>query len=328
METEEYLIKVSEIGKYSDLSKSFVSKLIYGERILKAVDRVSFRIKKGETLGLVGESGCGKSTVARLIARLVRPTFGNVSFKGIELLGLSEKEMLLMRKHIQMIFQDPFTSLNPRKMIETIIGIPLEIHYQMHGREKRQRVLELLQMVGMGADHIDRYPHEFSGGQRQRLAIARSLALNPDLILCDEPVSALDVSIQAQILNLFRRLQDELGLTYLFVSHDLSVVEHISNEVAVMYAGRIVEFASTTEIFSTPLHPYTQALITARFGDRKEREKYSIRGEVISPINPRRGCRLQGRCSQRSDKCSESEPELRDLGGGHYVACFNVRDSC
>jgi oligopeptide/dipeptide ABC transporter ATP-binding protein len=322
MESDEYLIKVHEIGKYFDLTKSFISKFFAGGRILKAVDRVSFRIKKGETLGLVGESGCGKSTVARLITRLIRPTFGEVSFKGSDLFGLSEKEMRLMRRHIQMIFQDPFTSLNPRKKIETIIGMPMEIHYQMRGREKRQRVLELLEMVGMGADHIDRYPHEFSGGQRQRLAIARSLALNPDLILCDEPVSALDVSIQAQILNLFRKLQDELGLTYLFISHDLSVVEHISNEVAVMYAGKIVEFAPAKEIFASPLHPYTQALITARFGDRKEREKYSMKGEIMSPINPPKGCRLQGRCPQPQGKCSEIEPELRDLGNGHYVACF------
>jgi oligopeptide/dipeptide ABC transporter ATP-binding protein len=227
-----------------------------------------------------------------------------------------------MRRHIQMIFQDPFTSLNPRKKIETIIGMPLEIHYQMHGRKKRQRVLELLQMVGMGADHIDRYPHEFSGGQRQRLAIARALALNPDLVICDEPVSALDVSIQAQILNLFRNLQEKLGLTYLFISHDLSVVEHISNDVAVMYAGKIVEFAPTEQIFNSPLHPYTQALITSRFGDRKERERYSMKGEIISPINPPSGCRLQRRCPQHQGKCSEIEPELRDLGNGHYVACL------
>jgi oligopeptide/dipeptide ABC transporter ATP-binding protein len=223
-----------------------------------------------------------------------------------------------------MIFQDPFTSLNPRKKIETIIGMPLEIHFQIHGREKRRRVMELLQMVGMGADHIDRYPHEFSGGQRQRLAVARALALNPDLVICDEPVSALDVSIQAQILNLFRKLQDDLGLTYLFISHDLSVVEHISNDVAVMYAGKIVEFAPVEEIFNSPLHPYTKALISSRFEDRREREKYAMKGEIISPINPPDGCRLQRRCPQHGPHCAELQPELKEVGNNHYVACFKI----
>jgi oligopeptide/dipeptide ABC transporter ATP-binding protein len=232
--------------------------------------------------------------------------------------------MRKMRRHIQMVFQDPFTSLNPRKKIETIIGMPLEIHFQIYGREKRARVLELLQKVGMGADHIDRFPHEFSGGQRQRLAVARALALNPDLVICDEPVSALDVSIQAQILNLFRTLQDDLGLTYLFISHDLSVVEHISNDVAVMYAGKIVEFAPVEQIFNSPLHPYTQALISARFEERREREKYAMKGEIISPINPPPGCRLQRRCPQHRPQCAELQPELKDVGNNHYVACFKT----
>jgi oligopeptide/dipeptide ABC transporter ATP-binding protein len=321
MELGNTLLKIEGIGKYFDLTKSFVSRLYWGPRLLKAVDHVTLNVEKGQTLGLVGESGCGKSTVARLITRLIEPSFGKVNFKGIDLFSLKTKEMRQMRRHIQMIFQDPFTSLNPRKKIETIIGMPLEIHFKIRGKEKRQRVLELLEKVGMGADHIDRYPHEFSGGQRQRLAVARALALNPDLVICDEPVSALDVSIQAQILNLFRKLQEDLGLTYLFISHDLSVVEHISNTVAVMYLGKIVEFAPTEELFRDPLHPYTKALISSRFEDRKVREKYAMKGELISPINPPAGCRLQKRCPQFKTQCSDLEPELVDWGNGHLVAC-------
>jgi oligopeptide transport system ATP-binding protein len=324
METNDYFIKVEDIGKYFDMTKSFYTKWAFGARTLEAVDHVSFNIKKGETLGLVGESGCGKSTVARLITRLIEPSFGKVLYRGVDLFSLRQKEMRKMRRYIQMVFQDPFTSLNPRKKIETIIGMPLEIHFQIHGQEKRRRVMELLQMVGMGADHIDRYPHEFSGGQRQRLAVARALALNPDLVICDEPVSALDVSIQAQILNLFRKLQDDLGLTYLFISHDLSVVEHISNDVAVMYAGKIVEFAPVEQIFNSPLHPYTKALISSRFEDRREREKYAMKGEIISPINPPPGCRLQRRCQQAGPHCAESQPELKEVGNNHFVSCFKI----
>ena len=316
------LLEVEGIGKYFQLTKTWISRVYLGSKVLKAVDHISFALSEGRTLGLVGESGCGKSTVARLITRLIEPSFGKVRFKGIELFHLSENEMRRIRRHIQMVFQDPFSSLNPRKKIETIVGMPLEIHEKVQGRNKRQRVLELLEKVGLGEEHLERYPHEFSGGQRQRLAIARALALRPSLVICDEPVSALDVSIQAQILNLFRKLQDELGLAYLFISHDLGVVQHVSNEVAVMYAGKIAEFANVEEIFSKPLHPYTKALITSREENRRERGKYALKGELISPINPSAGCRLQKRCPRAQNICSEMEPPLRDVGHGHKVACF------
>ncbi len=323
MESTGYLAGVEDLGKYFLLNKGLFSRFYTGSRLLKAVDHVTFRIRKSETLGLVGESGCGKSTVARLITRLIAADFGKVYFKGTDLLALDQKKMRQMRKLVQMVFQDPYTSLNPRKKIGSLIGMPLKIHYHMKGNEKRQRVMELLEMVGMGAEHVDRYPHEFSGGQRQRLAIARALASRPELVICDEPVSALDVSVQAQILNLFRRLQEELGLTYLFIAHDLAVVEHLSSQVAVMYAGKIVELASVEETFDSPLHPYTQALITTR-KDRRERERYAMKGEIISPINPPQGCRLQKRCPRVKPVCSEVEPELRDAGSHHQVACWDV----
>jgi len=323
MDSSKFLAEIKGLGKYFTLNKGFLSKAYLGERVLKAVDHVSFRIKKAQTLGLVGESGCGKSTVARLMTRLVEPDFGKVYFKEVDLFALNDKKMREMRRNIQMIFQDPYTSLNPRKKIGDIIGMPLKIHFQITRGERRKRVMELLEMVGMGAEHIDRYPHEFSGGQRQRLAIARALALHPDLVICDEPVSALDVSVQAQTLNLFRKLQDDLGLAYLFIAHDLSVVEHLSNDVAVMYAGKIVEIASVEQIFGVPLHPYTQALITTR-EERKIRLRHAMKGEIISPINPPEGCRLQKRCPRSTSQCADMEPELKDRGDGHFVACWNI----
>jgi len=293
---------------------------------VKAVDNISFFIRKGETLGLVGESGCGKTTTGRCILQMNRITSGEVIFEGTDLTKLHGETLRKMRRNMQLIFQDPYASLDPRMTAGDIVGEPLIEHnfVKGKGKEYHNRVAEILRMVELEPKMSVRYPHEFSGGQRQRLAVARALALNPDVVICDEPVSALDVSIQAQILNLFRKLQDDLGLTYLFISHDLSVVEHISDDVAVMYAGHIVEFAPTKEIFGSPLHPYTKALISSRFEDRQEREKYAMRGEIISPINPPEGCRLQKRCPQQGPQCGEGQPKLKEVGNNHYVACFKI----
>jgi oligopeptide transport system ATP-binding protein len=313
----EVLIKIKNLKKY------FPVKMGLGKKAyIKAVDNVSFFIKKGETLGLVGESGCGKSTTGRTIIRLYEPTGGQIIFKGED---ITKKDMLPYRKSMQMIFQDPYASLNPRMTVGDIIGEPLEIHNIAKGNEKKERVQELLRLVGLSSEHANRYPHEFSGGQRQRIGIARALAVEPEFIICDEPISALDVSIQAQIVNMLEDLQQQLGLTYLFIAHNLSMVKHISSRVGVMYLGKLVELAESNELYSNPLHPYTQALLSAiPIPDpkvSKERTRIILEGDVPSPLNPPSGCRFRTRCKYAFDRCKEEEPVLKDVGSGHYVAC-------
>jgi oligopeptide/dipeptide ABC transporter ATP-binding protein len=290
---------------------------------VKAVDNVSLSIQKGETLGLVGESGCGKSTFGRAIMRLEEPTAGEVWYDGDNILTYDGQQIRALRKKMQIIFQDPFSSLNPRKPVASIVGEPLLIHGMKNRRERDLRVQELLQVVGLSKEHMRRYPHMFSGGQRQRIGVARALALNPKLVVCDEAVSALDVSIQAQVLNLLKDLQDEFGLTYLFISHDLHVVEHISDRVAVMYLGKIVEVADSKVIYARPLHPYTQALLSASPMPNPElkRKRILLKGDVPSPINPPPGCRFHTRCPYAKTICSEKEPALQEVHSGHQAAC-------
>ena len=290
---------------------------------VKAVDGVSFDIRKGETLGLVGESGCGKSTLGRLILRLEEPTSGEVLFNGEDVLACGREDLRCMREEMQIIFQDPFSSLNPRKNVAHIVGEPLLVHGMRSRKERDARVQELMEVVGLRREHMRRYPHQFSGGQRQRIGVARALALNPKLIICDEAVSALDVSIQAQVVNLLQDLQKEFGLTYLFISHDLSVVEHISDRVAVMYLGKIVEMADSEVIHNRPLHPYTQALLSAApepDPHRSDRPTILV-GDVPSPIAPPPGCRFHTRCPYAEQICRDHEPELRQLAQGHTAAC-------
>ena len=323
----ETLLEVRGLTKHFKLDNDIVSRIAGKTRTLKAVDGIDFFIKRGETLGLVGESGCGKSTTARLITRLVEPSEGEVMFKGENLLNYNRSEMQEVRKAVQLVFQDPYSSLNPRKTIMQILSRPLEVHNLAKSwSEKRRRVLELLGLVGLGEEHADRYPHEFSGGQRQRIAIARALAVSPELIIGDEPVSALDVSIQAQILNLFRDLQEQFSLTYLFIAHDLSVIRHISDRVAVMYVGKIVEAGDVADIFERPKHPYTKALLEAvpEADPDKPPPHLVLKGEVATPIDPPPGCRLCARCPLADDYCAEVSPELKDDGTGHYVACHKV----
>ncbi len=321
------LLEVENLTKHFTLNGDLVSRLAGRTKTLKAVDDISFEIKAGETLGLVGESGCGKSTTGRLITRLVEPTSGAVRLKGEDLLSLTGDRLLQARKALQLVFQDPYSSLNPRKTIMQILQRPLEIHgLAKTWNEKRERVLELLNLVGLGREHVDRYPHEFSGGQRQRIAIARALALDPELVIGDEPVSALDVSIQAQILNLFRELQEQFSLTYLFIAHDLSVVRHISDRVAVMYVGKIVETGPAAAIFSDPQHPYTRALMAAvpEADPKKPPPKLTLTGEVATPIDPPPGCRLSGRCPIATPNCRTDPPPLREIAPQHRVACHNI----
>ena len=324
MQKQEAMISVRNLKMYFPVGGSLFEK----KKTLKAVDDVSFDFYPGETFGLVGESGCGKTTVGRTIVRLYQPTAGQILLDGTDIAPLNEKEVLPYRSRMQMIFQDPYASLNPRMTVASIVGEPLR--YQgMNAKDIDDRVRELVECVGLKEDHLNRYPHEFSGGQRQRIGIARALASKPDFIVCDEPISALDVSIQAQIINMLEELQARFGMTYLFVSHDLSMVRHISKRVAVMYLGHIMEMAPVNELYANMLHPYTKALMSAvpiADPDAAEKSKRIVlQGDVPQPINPPSGCPFRTRCPYADKGCAEQIPELRDMGGGHMVACHKVQ---
>lgn len=316
----EYLVEVRDLKQYFPIKTGFMK-----TTPLKAVDGVSFSIKPGETLGLVGESGCGKTTVGRSLLRLYTPTSGDVFFDGER---VNEKSIGHMRRQMQMVFQDPYSSLDPRMTAEDIIGEPLDVHRLCANRkERREKVISLMELVGLNSEHATRYAHEFSGGQRQRIGIARALAVDPKFIVCDEPVSALDVSIQAQVINMFEDLQNQLGVAYLFIAHDLLVVQHISNRIAVMYLGHVVELADANELMSDPKHPYTQSLLSAvPIPDPKTARKKNrivLEGDVPSPLNMPSGCPFRTRCRYATEQCAMERPELTDRGGGHMVACWN-----
>ncbi|MDT8897928.1 dipeptide ABC transporter ATP-binding protein [Thermanaerothrix sp. 4228-RoL] len=326
MAEPEVLVRVENLVKHFPITRGIIVQRQVGA--VHAVDGLTFDIYKGETLGLVGESGCGKSTTGRTILQLYRPTSGSVHFEGVDLVRLKGEDLRKMRRRMQMIFQDPYASLNPRMTVGEIIGEPLIIHNVARGREVQERVEHLLELVGLNPAYANRYPHEFSGGQRQRIGVARALALQPSFIVCDEPISALDVSIQAQVVNLLEDLQQEFGLTYLFIAHDLSMVRHISNRVAVMYLGVMVELATRNELYNHPLHPYTQALLSAvPIPDpavEKKRKRIILQGDVPSPVNPPSGCRFRTRCPLAAEICKEVKPEWREVSPGHFVACHMV----
>ncbi|GAP08874.1 oligopeptide/dipeptide ABC transporter [Bellilinea caldifistulae] len=326
MTSTEVLLQVRDLVKHFPIMRGTLIQRQVGA--VRAVDGVSFDVFHGETLGLVGESGCGKSTTGRAILQLYRPTSGSVIFEGVDLVGLKGEDLRKMRRRMQMIFQDPYASLNPRMTVGQIIGEPLIIHGIADRKEAQERAEELLRLVGLNPAYTNRYPHEFSGGQRQRVGVARALALQPAFIVCDEPISALDVSVQAQVVNLLEDLQAQMGLTYLFIAHDLSMVRHISNRIAVMYLGVVVELADRHELYNHPLHPYTQALLSAvPIPDpviEARRQRIILKGDVPSPINPPSGCRFRTRCPLADTICAEQRPEFREVAPGHWVACHMV----
>lgn len=325
MENKKNLLEVKNLKMYFQIRNGLLNKNI---KQLKAVDDVSFSIKRGETFGLVGESGCGKTTVGRSILKLYDATAGNIIYDGVDITKFNDKEMFPYRKKIQMIFQDPYTSLDPRITVGEIVGAPLSIHKMYSGKDKEDRAKELLSLVGLKSDHYNRYPHEFSGGQRQRIGIARALAVEPEFIVCDEPISALDVSIQAQIVNILEEFQEKFGFTYLFISHDLSMVKHISHKVGVMYLGSLVEYATVGELYNNMQHPYTKSLLSAvPVADpqkAKANKRIVLSGDVPSPLNPPSGCPFRTRCSYAKEICAKEKPSLKEMGNDHLVACHIV----